>query len=93
MCEPDWLDDVHCATEADCATLLHNEGRKLLSLSNRDRCVSYSYSSCGMRVHEKKGEAGSGDQMEGQVFIVEDIAETTPWKLSVQLRGSNDCVR
>lgn len=25
--------------------------------------------------------------MEGQVFIVEGIAEITPWKFSVQLRG------
>jgi hypothetical protein len=25
--------------------------------------------------------------MEGQVFIVEDIAEITPWKFPVQLRG------
>jgi len=40
-----------------------------------------------MRVDERKGEAGSSDQMEGQVFIVEGIAEITPWKFSVQLRG------
>lgn len=88
MCEPDWLDDMHCATEAECATPLCNADIKLLNVSNRLQRTLYRYSPCEMRVDERKGEAGRSDQMEGQVFIVEDIAEILPWKFSVQLRGS-----